>query len=196
MTKPKNPWAERASKMEEDHEVQEKGSLHTEEEMIDEELDDEVADLDQAEQAAPTDEAQEKLAQAREQVVRAHAEIENMRRRAEQDVAKAHKFALEKFAKDLLPIIDSLEQALANKTENTPVVEGVEMTLQMFKSTLARFNVEQIDPLNEKFDPKLHEAMSMQPNPDVDPNTVIMVIQKGYTLNGRLIRPARVIVSQ
>ena len=139
------------------------------------------------------------LAEAKDQVLRAHADAQNARRRAEQDVEKAHKFALEKFTKELLPVIDSLERAIDAFDQagaDAALKEGVEMTLSMFVSTLEKFNVEQLNPQGEPFDPQFHEAMSMVPNPDVEPNTVIAVMQKGYLLNGRLVRPAMVMVSK
>ena len=136
----------------------------------------------------------------KDQAMRAKAEVQNIRRRAEQDVEKAHKFALEKFAKELLPVIDGLEKAVEAEVsagnEVTPLREGVEMTLSMFLSGVQKFNLEQVDPVGHPFDPTLHEAMSMVPNPDVEPNTVIAAMQKGYTLNGRLVRPAMVMVSK
>lgn len=136
----------------------------------------------------------------KDQAMRAKAEVQNIRRRAEQDVEKAHKFALEKFAKELLPVIDGLEKAVeaevAAGNEVTPLREGVEMTLSMFLTGVQKFNLEQVDPVGHPFDPALHEAMSMVPNPDVEPNTVIAAMQKGYTLNGRLVRPAMVMVSK
>lgn len=144
-------------------------------------------------------EAKEQLAEAKEQVLRAHADAQNARRRAEQDVEKARKFALEKFTKELLPVIDSLERAIDAFDQagaDAALKEGVEMTLSMFTSTLEKFNVEQVNPQGEPFDPQFHEAMSMVPNPDVEPNTVIAVMQKGYLLNGRLVRPAMVMVSK
>lgn len=136
----------------------------------------------------------------KDQAIRAKAEVQNVRRRAEQDVEKAHKFALEKFAKELLPVIDGLEKAVeaevAAGNEMTTLREGVEMTLSMFLSGVQKFNLEQVDPVGHPFDPTLHEAMSMVPAPDAEPNTVIAAMQKGYTLNGRLVRPAMVVVSK
>jgi len=140
------------------------------------------------------------LGALKDAAVRAQAEAQNVRRRAEQDVEKAHKFALEKFAKELLPVIDGLEKAIeaeqAAENEMTPLREGVEMTLTMMLSGIAKFGVEQVDPIGKPFDPALHEAMSMVPAPDAESNTVIAAMQKGYTLNGRLIRPAMVVVAQ
>lgn len=136
----------------------------------------------------------------KDQAIRAKAEVQNIRRRAEQDVEKAHKFALEKFAKELLPVIDGLEKAVeaevAAGNEMTTLREGVEMTLSMFLAGVQKFNLEQVDPVGHPFDPSLHEAMSMVPAPDAEPNTVIAAMQKGYTLNGRLVRPAMVVVSK
>lgn len=149
--------------------------------------------------AAQLAELQEQLDQTKDQALRAHADAQNARRRAEKDVENAHKFALEKFSKELLPVVDSLEHALAAFDQHEvadAVKEGVEMTLNMFISTLGKFNVEQIDPTGTPFDPQFHEAMSMVPNPDVEPNTVIAVMQKGYLLNGRLVRPAMVMVAK
>lgn len=149
--------------------------------------------------AASLAELQEQLEQAKDQALRAHADAQNARRRAEKDVENAHKFALEKFSKELLPVVDSLERALETFAEHDvadAVKEGVEMTLKMFISTLNKFNVEQIDPVGTPFDPQFHEAMSMVPNPDAEPNTVIAVMQKGYLLNGRLVRPAMVMVAK
>lgn len=142
----------------------------------------------------------EEIAELKEQVLRAQAETQNARRRAEQDVEKARKFALEKLVGDLLPVADNLERAIAagNPDDETQaaVLEGVALTLKSLLDTLKKYNVETVDPEGEPFDPQLHQAMTMVPNPDVEPNTVINVFQKGYTLNGRLVRPAMVVVSQ
>lgn len=140
------------------------------------------------------------LSNLKDAAIRAQAEAQNVRRRAEQDVEKAHKFALEKFAKELLPVIDGLEKAIeaeqATNNEMTPLREGVDMTLSMMLGAVAKFGVEQVDAVGTPFNPELHEAMSMVPAPDAEPNTVIAAMQKGYTLNGRLVRPAMVVVSK
>lgn len=140
------------------------------------------------------------LEQAREQALRAAAEMQNMRRRAEQDVEKAHKFALEKFVGDLVPVADNLERAIeaanAEGAELKSVVEGVELTLKSLLDALKRHKVEQLDPKGEPFDPQLHQAMTMVPQPEAEPNSVLDVFQKGYTLNGRLVRPAMVVVAK
>ena len=140
------------------------------------------------------------VADQKDSVIRAKAEVDNIRRRAAQDVEKARKFALEKFAAELLPVVDNLERAIAsiNKEDEAQkaIGEGVELTLQSFLSGVEKFGVKAIDPQDQPFNPELHQAMSMQEVPDVAPNTVIAVMQKGYELNGRLIRPAMVMVSK
>lgn len=145
-------------------------------------------------------ELETQLAEAKEQALRATAEAQNVRRRAEQDVEKAHKFALEKFAKDMLPVADNLERTVAaidgDDEANKPMLEGVELTLKTLLDALQRHKLEQVDPEGEPFDPQFHQAMSMVENPDVEPNSVLNVFQKGYTLNGRLVRPAMVVVSK
>lgn len=143
---------------------------------------------------------QEQLAQQKDLVLRAHAEAQNTRRRAQQDVEKARKFAVEKLLQDLLPVVDNLERALATidpKDESLKsIAEGIELTHKSFIDTLAKHSVEVVDPAGEPFNPDLHEAMSQVPNGDVEPNTVLEVFQKGYLLNGRLVRPAMVVVSK
>lgn len=134
-----------------------------------------------------------------EKSVRLLAELDNVRRRAERDVANAHRYSLEKFAVALLPVIDSMEQALqlAEKSSDQSMHEGIELTMKLFLDVLKKFEIQQIDPMGEVFDPHQHEAISIQETKDADPNTVLHVVQKGYTLSGdRVIRPARVIVSK
>ncbi len=144
--------------------------------------------------------AKQTITDQKDSVVRAAADVENIRRRAAQDVEKAHKFALEKFANELLPVIDNLHRAIefSDKDNETlkPVLEGVEMTLKSFEDAVAKFGVETVSPQGEVFNPDFHQAMSIQPSNDVAPNTVLAVMQKGYTLNGRLLRPAMVMVSK
>ncbi|GAJ63594.1 heat shock protein [Edwardsiella piscicida] len=138
--------------------------------------------------------------QEREIMLRARAEVDNIRRRAEQDVEKAHKFALEKFSGELLPVIDNLERALEladkSNTELVSMIEGVELTLKSLLDVVRKFGVEQVAEVNVPFNPEVHQAMTMMASPDHAPNQVMMVMQKGYTLNGRLIRPAMVAVSK
>jgi molecular chaperone GrpE len=133
-------------------------------------------------------------------VLRARADIENARRRAEQEIDKARKFALDRFAADLLPVIDNLERAMqsANTADDSikPLLDGVDLTLKMFISTIEKFGIEAVNPQGETFNPDHHQAMSLQESTDVPANTVMAVMQKGYLLNGRLIRPAMVLVSR
>jgi len=135
----------------------------------------------------------------RDQQLRSQAEIQNIQRRAERDVTHAHKFALEKFAGSLLEVVDNLERALGSVPSEEPAVkalqEGVSLTHKLFSDTLKRFAVEAVDPLGAPFDPEQHQAVSMQPSATAEPNTVTAVFQKGYTLSGRLLRPAMVVVA-
>lgn len=143
---------------------------------------------------------EKQLADAKDQVLRSAAEIQNVRRRAEQDVEKAHKFALEKFALELLPVLDSLERGIElSNTEHEAISamkEGMELTLKVFQDTLKRFSIEEISPEGEPFNPETQQAMAMEPNENVEPNTVLKVFQKGYLISGRLLRPAMVVVSK
>lgn len=143
---------------------------------------------------------QAQLLQTKDNALRTLAEAQNIQRRSEREVDNARKFALEKFAGDLLGVADNLERALdAADKENEvikPLMDGVELTQKSLIDTLAKYNVMQLNPLGEPFDPQYHQAMSMVENPDVEPNTVTLVMQKGYTLNDRLLRPAMVMVSK
>jgi len=156
-------------------------------------------ELLEEEQVSETEQLQQQVADANDNVLRIQAEMQNMRRRAERDVENAHKFALDKFSADLLPVVDNLERALsainAEDESQKAIAEGIELTLKSFLDVLVRFKIEAVDPAGEPFDANLHQAVSMVPNPDMEPNTVMDVFQKGYTLNGRLIRPAMVVVS-
>ena len=140
------------------------------------------------------------LAAARDQVLRTQAEMQNLRRRLERDVENAHKYALEKFVGELLPVVDNLERSIQaidhSNDEFKAVGEGIELTLKSFHDVLDRFKVSAVDPKGEPFDPELHQAMSMLALKEVQPNTVVDVFQKGYTLNGRLVRPAMVVVAK
>lgn len=144
-------------------------------------------------------EAQAKAEENWNHVLRLQAELENTRRRAERDVQGAHKFALEKFVNELLPVKDSLEMGeSAAQEENTPlekVQEGIELTLKMMTDVMSKFGVAEVNPIGQPFNPDLHQAMSMQDVPDAKPNTVVTVFQKGYQLNERLVRPAMVVVA-
>ncbi|NTS77560.1 nucleotide exchange factor GrpE [Catenovulum sp. SM1970] len=144
--------------------------------------------------------AEKTVADQQDSVVRAKAEIDNVRRRTAREAESTISRAIEKFSADILPVVDNLERAIesANKEEEAikPVVEGVELTLKSFVDALEKQGIKQLNPEGEAFNPEFHQAMSMVPNPDVAPNTVIAVMQKGYELNGRLLRPAMVMVSQ
>ncbi|UTW48884.1 nucleotide exchange factor GrpE [Bacterioplanoides sp. SCSIO 12839] len=143
--------------------------------------------------------AQQEIADLKDQMLRVQAEMQNVRRRAEADVEKAHKFGVEKFANEMLSVADNLDRALAAAGDDEatkPLREGVEMTLTGFAAGLAKFKVETVDPMGETFNPELHQAMSMIESAEAAPNTVIAVMQKGYTLQGRLLRPAMVMVSK
>ena len=145
-------------------------------------------------------EAQSTIKEQQEGVLRARADMENARRRADAEVEKARKFALERFAGELLPVIDNLERALemgdADNEAVKPLLEGVEMTRKTFVSTIEKFGLTPIDPNGEAFNPDLHQAMSMQESAEHEPNSVMAVMQKGYQLNGRLLRPAMVMVAR
>jgi molecular chaperone GrpE len=141
-------------------------------------------------------EAQAKIAELQDAFMRAKAETENVRRRAQEDVSKAHKFAIESFAEHLLPVVDSLEAALAHGSDDLAKVnEGVELTLKQLSGALEKGKVVAINPVGEKFDPHRHQAISMVPS-EQDANTVVSVLQKGYVIAERVLRPALVTVSQ
>ncbi|MFM2589122.1 MULTISPECIES: nucleotide exchange factor GrpE [unclassified Vibrio] len=164
-------------------------------EEIGDEKDAKIAQLEAALLSSET-----KVKDQQDSVLRAKAEVENMRRRTETEIDKARKFALNKFAEELLPVIDNLERAIqAADAENEvvkPILEGVELTHKTFQDTLSKNGLKEINPEGEAFNPELHQAMSIQESPDHEPNTVMFVMQKGYELNGRVIRPAMVMVSK
>ena len=147
--------------------------------------------------------AREEAERYRDAALRAQAEVDNVRRRTAREVENAHKFALEKFAGQLLPVVDSLEKSVDEVERHAgsgeafdAIREGIELSQRMFRDTLERFGIEQVNPEGEPFDPDLHEAMSMIESPAAEPNSVVDVLQKGYTLNGRLLRAAMVIVAK
>ncbi len=169
----------------------ESGSSSDENEALNEELKKLKEQLEQA---------QAKAEKHWEELLRSKAELENTRKRLERDVENAHKYAAEKFIQDLLPVIDSLEMGVSAANEIDAdihkVKEGTELTLKMFSDCAGKFGVEAVDPIGQPFDPELHQAMTMQESSEHEPNTVIAVMQKGYLLNGRLVRPAMVVVSK
>ena len=172
----------------------------TNEEQIDlpdsEDAPEEGSESDQA-----LDVALEQAQNAKDDLLRVQAEMQNLRRRTEQDIEKAHKYGQDKLCIELLAVMDNLERAqeAASNSEDEAIKairEGVDLTVKGFADCFKKFNIETVDPLGEPFDPQLHQAMSMQENTESEPNTVIVVMQKGYTLHGRVIRPAMVMVSK
>ena len=142
-------------------------------------------------------EAEKKSAENWELLLRTRAEMENLRKRTEKDLENAHKYGLEKFVNEMLPVKDSMEMGIAAQDATVESLhEGMELTMNMFNTSFEKLGVVEINPENEPFDPELHQAMTVQENDEVEPNTVIAVMQKGYSLNGRLIRPAMVMVSK
>jgi molecular chaperone GrpE len=142
-------------------------------------------------------ELQAKVDENWDRYLRSAAEVENVRKRAVRDVERARKFALENFGRELLEVRDSLElgSAAADASDVESILAGGAATLKLLSTTFERFGIVEVDPEGEPFDPELHEAMTVQPSVDAEPGSVLTVIQKGYTLNGRLLRPARVIVA-
>jgi len=150
--------------------------------------------------AALLEEARAEAEKHKDMALRVQADMENLRRRTRIDVESAHKYALEKFVNELIPVIDSMEMGMdaASKEDVSveSIKEGLEITFKQFLDVMQKFDVARVDPKGEKFDPQLHEAMTMVPSPEHETNTVMEVFQKGYTLNERLVRAARVIVAQ
>ncbi len=143
------------------------------------------------------EEAQQQAVEYHDKILRMQAEMDNLRKRTERDVSNAHKYAVEKFANELLQVKDSLELGLgAEDIDVAKLQEGTELTLKMLRNAFEKFSIEELNPVGEAFDPNLHEAMTMQESTEHEPNTVLTVMQKGYTLHGRLMRPAMVIVAK
>jgi molecular chaperone GrpE len=147
---------------------------------------------------AELEEMQQAAGLQRDQVLRAAAELDNIRKRSARDVEQAHKYALEKIAQELLPVRDSLELAVANagRADLPSLVAGQEATLKLLVRAFERFSIVALSPQGERFDPQRHEAMVLQPSTTAEPDSVIEVVQPGYELNGRLLRPARVVVAK
>ena len=161
----------------------------------------EVTDATLVEALKKVVDAEEVATRANDDLLRVQAEMQNLRRRTEQDIEKAHKYSQEKFSTELLSVMDNLERALAAAANHEDeivkaIYEGVDLTLKSFTDCFNRFHIEAVDPMGEPFDPQLHQAMTIIENGEVEPNTVIEVMQKGYTLHGRVIRPAMVVVSK
>lgn len=164
---------------------------------VEEQTDDEVNDIETLMQRM--DEQKRVALENQDRMLRAQAELDNMRKRTARDIENAHKYALERFITNLLPVLDSMEMGISASTNAEgidSVIEGMNLTYQMFTSTLEKFGVKVIDPQGEKFNPEQHEAVSMQEAEDCEAGTVITVMQKGYELNGRLVRPAMVVVAK
>ena len=169
-------------------------NTEVDEKLIDLTEDEEIADLKQQ-----LEDAQSKVADYWDQIVRAKAEMENIKRRATRDVENARKFSIESFANDLIPVMDSMEQGLTSITDSTDietVKEGMSLTINVMLKTLEKQGMRQANPVGERFNPQHHEAMTMVPSTEHPADHVMDVFQKGYELNGRVIRPARVVVSQ
>ncbi len=174
-----------------------KVDLPMEEEEIEQVEDSEKPELDEVNSAEEIERLLAEVESLKDKALRAEAEMQNVRRRAERDVENAHKFGLERLVQHILPVVDSLEKALEAKTsEDDPVIEGVKLTFKLLQDLLTKESIQVVDPLGEPFDPNLHEAMSIVENPDMEPNSVFAVVQKGYTLNERLVRPAMVMVTK
>ena len=139
---------------------------------------------------------QKKADESWETLVRLQAEMDNHRKRSEKQIDDAHKFASQKFVESLLPVVDSMEMGMAAEGDVEQIREGMSLTLKLFESVMEKNNIEAVDPMGEKFNPDLHQAISMQEGTDKPANTVLSVMQKGYTLNDRLLRPAMVIIAK
>ncbi len=188
--------------------VEEESAADNEHKEIIEEIVEEESAAAESEESTEDLSIEEQLEKALEEVtnfrdvaLRAEAEMQNVRRRAERDVEHAYKFGLEKLIQNLLPVVDGIEKAVeaiekAEMEENDPVVEGFRLCQKLILELLDRENVEVVDPMGAPFDPNEHEAMSMVENPDMEPNSVFAVVQKGYKLNSRLVRPAMVMVTK
>ena len=195
-----------SSKEQNMHDEQASEQNETQKVQAEQEVETQQADLQAEEQAlaARIAELEQQLEASRkterEAMLRAHAEIENIRRRTEQDIEKAHKFALEKFSNELLPVIDNLERAIdaadRESEESKAMLEGLDLTLKTFLDAVSKFGIVPVDEANVPFNPEVHQAMTMIESPAHSAGQVINVMQKGYTLNNRLLRPAMVIVSK
>ena len=155
-----------------------------------------VVPLNTEELQAELDKAKAEAANNYEQLLRSQAELANQRRRAEKQVEDAHKFAAQKFLESIIPVIDSLEMGVQAEGDIAQIREGMQLTLKQFETVMEKFNIASIGKPGDAFNPEHHQAMSMQPHPDFANNTVSMVMQKGYLLNGRVVRPAMVMVSK
>ena len=193
--------AELADKDPEKMEIMNEENLDLQETNTEEISTEEVTDATLVEALKKVVDAEEVATRANDDLLRVQAEMQNLRRRTEQDIEKAHKYSQEKFSTELLSVMDNLERALAAAANHEDeivkaIYEGVDLTLKSFTDCFNRFHIEAVDPMGEPFDPQLHQAMTIIENGEVEPNTVLEVMQKGYTLHGRVIRPAMVVVSK
>ena len=150
--------------------------------------------VDVAQLQAELEQAKAEATANYEQFLRAQAELANQRRRTEKQVEDAHKYAVQKFVESLIPVVDSLEMGLQAQGEIEQIREGMQLTLKQFESVMEKFNIEAVGNPGDAFNPEHHQAVSMQPHPEYDNNTLSLVMQKGYLLNGRVVRPAMVMV--
>ena len=177
-----------------------KAQEETEEKVEDKNVEQATTDEQSDDLQTQLEEAQQSAKDNWDKALRAQAEMENLKRRNAKDLENAHKFALDGFVKALLEVKDSLTMGLKTANEEKAtiehIIEGLEMTDKVFLSTMEKFGVEVINPADEAFNPELHEAVTMVPMPDKESNSVLEVVQIGFTLNGRLVRPAMVVVVQ
>ncbi len=184
-----------------EEEIPETGEISSAEASDDDAAEEEKPDVGEISAEEQLEEALAEVATYKDIALRAEAEMQNVRRRTERDIENAHKFGLERFLQNLLPVLDSIEKAIesseqADLEEDDSVMEGIRLCYKLLLDALERENIEVVDPLGEPFDPNVHEAMSVVENPDMEPNSVFAVVQKGYKLNSRLVRPAMVLVSK
>ncbi len=194
-----NPADDKQMKEEQSHAAEQETTTPTQDSVQDENLEPaseqgEAVDVDVVALQGQLEAAEAKANEHWEQILRLKADIENQRRRCEKQVEDAHKYAVQRFVENLLPVKDSLEMGLQAEGDLGQIREGIELTLKQFQTVMDKFNIEVVDPLGQPFNPELHQAMGMQASPDYDNNMVMAVMQKGYTLNGRVVRPAMVMV--
>ncbi len=194
-----NPADDKQMKEEQSHAAEQETTTPTQDSVQDENLEPaseqgEAVDVDVVALQGQLEAAEAKANEHCEQILRLKADIENQRRRCEKQVEDAHKYAVQRFVENLLPVKDSLEMGLQAEGDLGQIREGIELTLKQFQTVMDKFNIEVVDPLGQPFNPELHQAMGMQASPDYDNNMVMAVMQKGYTLNGRVVRPAMVMV--
>ncbi len=190
-----NPMGEHQDSNRAGSETQHETTRQREAEQADEALQGQVEDGGVAAESEPAS-SDEEVARLREALLRTRAEMDNLQKRAQREVEKSRRFAVDSLLRDLVPVVDSLDQGLESAGDDSSLSEGLSLTRRQLLNTLTRFGLEEEDPSGKPFDPQWHEAMSMQPSDQHPPDTVITVLQKGYRLHDRLLRPARVIVAR